>query len=115
MTTSVGLPAHVAPRNPLEARLARIWEEVLRPSATPIGMNDDFFDLGGESLHAFAVMGRVLRDFGVELSPRDLFECPSVGAMAAVIAERQRHQHGTPPLPVIESPAVVPPESRPRS
>ena len=65
MTTPAGRAAPASPRNPLEARLARIWEEVLPPSATPIGVDDDFFDLGGESLHAFAVIGRVLREFGV--------------------------------------------------
>lgn len=78
---------YVAPRNALEARLVRAWEDVL--AISPIGMDDDFFDLGGESLHAFAVISRVQRDFEVALSPRDLFACPSVGAMAEVIAERQ--------------------------
>ena len=79
---------YVAPRNALEARLVSIWEEVL--PVAPIGVDDDFFDLGGESLHAFAVIARVLRDFEVTLVARDLFACASVGAMAAVIAERQR-------------------------
>jgi acyl carrier protein len=111
VTTPAGRAAHVAPRNPLEARLARIWEEVLPPSATPIGVDDDFFDLGGESLHAFAVIGRVLREFGVQLSPRDLFACPSVGAMAAVIDDLQRHRDGAAPFRGIECRGTQPPES----
>ena len=111
VTTPAGRAAPVAPRNPLEARLARIWEEVLPPSATPIGVDDDFFDLGGESLHAFAVIGRVLREFGVQLSPRDLFACPSVGAMAAVIDDLQRHRDGAAPFRGIECRGTQPPES----
>ena len=82
--------ACVAPRNDIEAQLARLWESVL--AVVPIGVDDDFFDLGGESLHAFALISRVQRDFGVTLSPRDFFACASVGAMAAMIDERRRER-----------------------
>lgn len=82
--------ACVAPRNELESQLAYLWESVL--AVVPIGVDDDFFDLGGESLHAFALISRVQRDFGVTLSPRDFFACASVGAMAAMIDERRRER-----------------------
>jgi acyl carrier protein len=77
----------MAPRNALEAHLVHIWEDVL--PVAPIGVNDDFLNLGGDSLQAFSVISRVLKDFDVELSPQDLMECGSVGAMATLIAERQ--------------------------
>ena len=82
--------AYVAPRSELEAQLARLWESVL--AVVPIGVDDDFFDLGGESLHAFALISRVQRDHGVTLSPRDLFACSSVGAMAVVVGERRQQR-----------------------
>ncbi len=100
-----------APRDALEARVVRIWEEVL--GIAPIGIDDDFFDLGGESLHAFAVIARVLRDFDVALVPSDLFACASAGAMAAVIAERQREQPHAPVLPAIGSRKRAVPEPVP--
>ena len=81
---------YVAPRNELEAQLAQLWESVL--AVVPIGMDDDFFDLGGESLHAFALISRVQRDLGVTLSPRDLFACSSVSAMAVVVGERRQER-----------------------
>ncbi len=88
---SRGLPtACVAPRNELESQLAHVWESVL--AVVPIGIDDDFFDLGGESLHAFALISRVQRDFGVTLTARDLFACSSVGAMAIVIGERRQER-----------------------
>ena len=62
----------------------------------PIGVIDDFFDLGGESLHAFALISRVQRDLGVTLSPRDLFACASVAAMAALIGERRQKRRESP-------------------
>ena len=64
----------------------RIWEEVL--AVVPVGVDDDFFDLGGASLQAFAVIARVEREFGVKLSPRDLLGRGTVAALAALIAER---------------------------
>ena len=84
----------MAPRSALEARLVRIWEEVL--PVTPIGVNDDFLNLGGDSLQAFSVISRVLKDFDVKLSPQDLLACGSVGAMATLIAERQHTTSGQP-------------------
>jgi len=85
---------YMAPRSALEARLVRIWEEVL--PVTPIGVNDDFLNLGGDSLQAFSVISRVLKDFDVKLSPQDLLACGSVGAMATLIAERQHTTSGQP-------------------
>jgi acyl carrier protein len=82
--------AYVAPRNELEAQLARLWESVL--AVVPIGVDDDFFDLGGESLHAFALISRVQRELGVTLSPRDLFACSTVSAMAVAVGERRQER-----------------------
>ena len=78
---------YVAPRDALERTLARFWEDVL--AVAPVGVDDDFFELGGESLHAFALIARVADEWGVALAPRDLFACPSVGAMAAVVAAKR--------------------------
>ena len=77
----------VAPRSPLERSLARLWEEVL--AIEPVGVDDDFFDLGGESLHAFSLITRVAREFGTVLTPREVFEHPTVAAMAALVSARR--------------------------
>lgn len=75
-----------APGDDIEARVARLWEEVLRRPA--IGVHDDFFDLGGESLQAFALCARVHAAFGVALTVRDLFEAGTIAGMAARVRER---------------------------
>jgi amino acid adenylation domain-containing protein len=75
--------AYVAPRSPVEQVLAGIWEEVL--GLQRVGMEDDFFALGGHSLIAGQVTSRVLQAFSVELSLRVLFERPTVAAMAAEV------------------------------
>ncbi len=71
---------YVAPRTPTEARLAATWREVLRVGR--VGVRDTFFDLGGHSLLATQVVSRVRHDFGVELPVADLFDNPTVEALA---------------------------------
>jgi amino acid adenylation domain-containing protein len=81
-----------APRTSTERRIAEIWSQVLKLDA--LGIHDDFFELGGDSLLATQVMSRLAEVFGTELSVRSLFEHPTVAGCAAQIAETQT-QSGT--------------------
>ncbi|MCH0538341.1 amino acid adenylation domain-containing protein [Streptomyces sp. MUM 203J] len=74
---------YVAPSGPVEERLAAIWREVL--GRERIGALDDFFALGGHSLLLGQVLVRVRRSLGAELALRDLFQHPTVAALAALI------------------------------
>lgn len=77
---------YVAPTTEHERRLAEIWSEVL--GLESIGTEDNFFLLGGNSLSASRVIARLTQAFGCELSVRVLFEQPTIGALAAHVAER---------------------------
>jgi SAM-dependent methyltransferase len=81
--------AYVAPRDPVEARLAALWEEVLRLDR--VGVHSDFFALGGHSLLATQLVSRVRDAFRVEMPLRCLFESPTVaglrGALDALLSE----------------------------
>jgi amino acid adenylation domain-containing protein len=77
------------PRTPTEDVLARIWCEVLRLDR--VGVNDNFFDLGGHSLVAMRLIGRVREAFQVELPVRTLFETRlphTIAGMALVVEEK---------------------------
>lgn len=74
---------YVAPRTPLETRLAAIWAEVLR--LPRVGVTDDFLELGGHSLLAIQILSRVNAAFGVDLSLQSAFEAATVGAQAALV------------------------------
>jgi len=76
--------AFIAPGTPLEAKVAAIWGDVLDVDA--VSVHDDFIALGGDSLGAARIAGRVMRDFGLELSPSELLASPTVATMAALIA-----------------------------
>jgi amino acid adenylation domain-containing protein len=87
---------HVAPRTATELRLAAIWEELLKVQR--VGARDDFFDLGGHSLMATQVVARVHGTFGVELAVIDLFEAPTLEALAARIDAGAPSQSALVPL-----------------
>ncbi len=69
-----------APSTPFEDVLAAIWREVL--GVAEVGPDDNFFDLGGHSLLATRVVSHVRRRFHVELRLHELFEEPTVAALA---------------------------------
>lgn len=70
---------YAAPRNRLDARLCRLWEEQL-PQCV-IGIDDDFFRSGGDSIGALQLATRVQRDTGFAVSVNDIFDFPSVRAL----------------------------------
>lgn len=80
--------AFVPPRSHVEEALANIWSQVLR--AHPIGAQDNFFDLGGDSVLASQVISRVGASFKVELSFLTFFDAPTLASMAESIASVQR-------------------------
>ncbi|MGN7354933.1 amino acid adenylation domain-containing protein [Paenibacillus amylolyticus] len=82
----------VAPRNELEMKLAVIWQEVLGLTKE-IGVYDNFFDIGGHSLRATSLAGKVFKELNVNLPLRDVFHHSTIAAMADVIARMERREH----------------------
>jgi acyl carrier protein len=77
----------VAPRNSIERRLARLWASIL--NLEKVGIEDHFFDLGGNSLIATQLVSRIRTSFGVDLPLRAVFAAPTVDALSLEILERQ--------------------------
>jgi amino acid adenylation domain-containing protein len=84
LAASIGAAAPVAPRNDCERELAAIWCELLR--LPQVGVEDDFFALGGNSLGAIRLKARVESRFNVELELAGLFSRPTIAALAERIA-----------------------------
>ena len=76
---------YVAPRESAEKTLAKIWAEVL--GIDRIGLNDNFFRLGGDSLLAAQVVSRVRKIFQIELSLETVFRDPTLAGQASYITE----------------------------
>lgn len=75
--------AFVAPRNSDEATLTSLWERVL--GISPIGVNDDFFRLGGQSLLAVHLMSKIGAVYGRKLPTALLFRNPTISQMAQTL------------------------------
>ncbi|HET9894529.1 MAG TPA: thioester reductase domain-containing protein [Streptosporangiaceae bacterium] len=74
---------HIAPRTAAEAKIARIWRDVL---GTEAGVEDSFFETGGNSLTAVRMIARVREEFGAALSLRRLFERPTIAELARMVS-----------------------------
>jgi amino acid adenylation domain-containing protein len=74
---------YLAPRDATEKKLAETWENLL--GIDDIGVDDSFFDLGGNSLLAIQVITRIRSDFAVGLTIQKLFEVPTIADLAMLI------------------------------
>lgn len=72
----------VAPSTHSERALARVWERVL--GIAPIGVHDDFFELGGDSVQGLQMQSLLARE-GVALRPGELFERRTIAGLAAAL------------------------------
>jgi len=88
--------ASLSARDPLEARLVAVWEEIL--GVHPVGVQGDFFALGGHSLGAVRVVQQVERLFGQRLPLSVLHANPTVESLARVLLARNRDQFAQPVL-----------------
>jgi len=73
----------VGPRTATEGTLAALWRELLQADA--VGVNDDFFELGGQSLLAIRMVARIRDQFEVDVQLRNLFERPTVAGLAEIV------------------------------
>jgi amino acid adenylation domain-containing protein/non-ribosomal peptide synthase protein (TIGR01720 family) len=71
----------VAPRTPIEEKLAQIWEQVLR--VEQIGIHDNFFELGGDSILSIQIISRA-KVAGIELTVKQLFANKTIAQLATV-------------------------------
>ncbi len=81
----------VPPRTPLERRLVEIWQDVLGIGS--IGVTDDFFELGVDSLTAARLFARIEHTFGEKLPLAPVFRAPTVERLAELLSD----QEGTAP------------------
>jgi amino acid adenylation domain-containing protein/non-ribosomal peptide synthase protein (TIGR01720 family) len=93
------------PQTEVEEKLAEIWKQTL--GVKRVGVNENFFELGGDSILSIQVIARA-RQAGIQLTPRQLFENPTIAGQAAVarlgqaIEAEQGEVRGETPLTPIQ-------------
>ncbi|MCK4761145.1 MAG: amino acid adenylation domain-containing protein [Candidatus Aminicenantes bacterium] len=71
------------PQNETQGRLVEIWEEILQEER--IGVNETFFELGGNSLKAMSLLSGIHKEFNVELTLKDVFDNKTVRELSCII------------------------------
>ena len=74
-----------APRTATEERMAAIWQEVL--GIEKIGITDNFFNLGGDSLKAILILSKIEKNFGIEIELKELFRRQKLSEISSFIDE----------------------------
>lgn len=88
------------PQTEIESTLALIWGKIL--GIDGVGRHDNFFDLGGRSLHVTRVMSKVAKAFHVELPLESMFNAPTLNDLARTVTEALASGQGSSPsLPLV--------------
>ncbi len=85
--------AYIKPRDPLEYQLVQIWEELF--DIRPIGIRDNFFDLGGHSLLSVRMMDRIEQVIGKKLPLSTLFSGATIENLAKVLLKQASESAAT--------------------
>lgn len=80
---------YVAPGNAIEEKLVEVWAEVLEINQSQIGIDHNFFDLGGHSLKATTFASRVSKEFNVKIQITEIFEAPTIREIANIIRHKE--------------------------
>ena len=80
---SISSAQFVEPENPLESNLVEVWKTIL--GKTSVGVTDNFFDLGGNSLLVAKLLLRIEQRFGKRLSLADIFQEPTIRQLAVTL------------------------------
>ncbi len=89
----------VAPKSPLEALLAEVWQEVL--GLESVGAEDNFFDLGGDSILSIRIVAKAQKR-SIALTSRQLFENPTIAQLAGQLEPSWQPSLGARPAQVAE-------------
>jgi amino acid adenylation domain-containing protein len=83
---------YAAPRNQMELKLVEIWARVLDIEKEVIGVNDNFFDLGGNSLTVIQLNSEIKMVFQMEIPVVRMFEYPDIGSMAQYLNRENKSE-----------------------
>ena len=73
----------IKPKNELDLIILKIWRDIFNNEN--IGLNNNYFSIGGDSLIATSIIGKIRNKLGIKLSIRDIFENPTVNELAIFI------------------------------
>lgn len=92
------IPEYVAPRDALELQLVHIWEELL--GRHPVGIRENFFQSGGDSVLAMSLLAQIVQDIGCPLPASGIFTAPTIEKLAAALRAGSSPETWSPLVPI---------------
>jgi len=96
----------VAPRTPVEKELVEMWERII--GIQNVGVSDNFFDLGGDSILAARMFAQIHKSFGKNLPLTTLFQSPTIEQMAGVLGSAEKSSYSSLLVPIQSSGSKTP-------
>ncbi len=97
---------YVAPRDNVELQLVEVWEKVL--GVRPIGVRDNFFDIGGYSLTGVALLARITETFGKQITLTTFVKEPTIEQLAIELRLKKSEEVWSPLVPLQSGGAKLP-------
>jgi thioesterase domain-containing protein/acyl carrier protein len=89
---------YVAPRNAIEHQLAQMWEDLLERH--PIGVEENFFEAGGDSILAMSLLARIAQELGCNLPPAGILQAATIEKLAVALRQEARPEDWSPLVPI---------------
>lgn len=105
---SGGEGSYTAPRNGIEKKMVDIWSEVLEVEKDRMGIDNNFFDLGGHSLKATVLVSRINKAFDTRIPMAEIFHRSCIRELAEFISEKAGEELYTAITPAKEKEYYVP-------
>lgn len=84
---------YLKPKSELGKKLAKIWSEVLGIDIDRVGVNDNFFEIGGHSLHVISVISKIYNDLGIRIPLNSLYINETISKLAIYIEDFDSNFH----------------------
>lgn len=80
---------YVSPRTSIEGVIQTVWVEVLKREYATVGIYNNFFDLGGDSLLAIVAVSRIGEELDIDLPVRSLYLAPTISELGKIVLQRK--------------------------
>ncbi len=84
---------YIAPSNEVEEKLVEIWSEVLKIDRERIGVNSNFFELGGNSIKTVLMLNKVLKGLNVLIAINEVFDHQDIKSLSLYIQEKDKSRY----------------------
>jgi acyl carrier protein len=81
------------PKNETEIELVKIWSELFVINEKELSINTSFFDLGGHSIKAILLLGKIYKTFGVKLALKELFNNPTIEELSSFLKSSLQQEY----------------------